>query len=455
MLDPITSLLATCANCNPTNTSASQPVVAVCHAGPRSTPHTSPSTSLSTPCISPPEATPESLKLRSRTIATSAAANQSQATLVSQASRSPSSVAPESVVSVSWSNSKLLRLGSREQAVTRLQTQLKQLGFYAGAIDGIYGPQTKAAVAQFQRSKGLGADGVVGANTWAALQTDSRQPQSAKPSAPAPTPQTPADQPTTQTPPSPTPVPATATASPSAPETQSTSKIEDSSQFPLNYLWVLGWGIIYGSGWVLILKDTVKELNGFHFFAIANKKPAQQGNQQATQQPQKASKTAPKVVIHYPGNAQPSEAVSQQAAIDPQSVQPVTVAVSPTSNDADHSANHSANGRSNAHLNSHPNSRPNSHPNSHTDDDLSSDSKGASSNHARVEPFALHDPWQEENVEAVAVQILQVTLADAGQIQPIQNVFVVAPRPTHTRPRVKKPTSIYDVRTTRQRIKTG
>jgi len=39
----------------------------------------------------------------------------------------------------------------------------------AVAADGIYGPATKDAVIRFQRSKGLTADGVVGAQTWAAL----------------------------------------------------------------------------------------------------------------------------------------------------------------------------------------------------------------------------------------------------------------------------------------------
>lgn len=37
------------------------------------------------------------------------------------------------------------------------------------AIDGYYGPQTRAAVEEFQRMKGLAVDGVVGPETWAAL----------------------------------------------------------------------------------------------------------------------------------------------------------------------------------------------------------------------------------------------------------------------------------------------
>ena len=50
-----------------------------------------------------------------------------------------------------------------------VQTKLKNWGYYSGAIDGIYGPKTKAAVISFQKKNGLTADGIVGAKTAAAL----------------------------------------------------------------------------------------------------------------------------------------------------------------------------------------------------------------------------------------------------------------------------------------------
>lgn len=53
--------------------------------------------------------------------------------------------------------------------VRRLQQRLAELTLYGGPIDGVFGVQTEAAVAQFQRQAGLGVDGVVGPATWGAL----------------------------------------------------------------------------------------------------------------------------------------------------------------------------------------------------------------------------------------------------------------------------------------------
>jgi hypothetical protein len=53
--------------------------------------------------------------------------------------------------------------------VAGLQIGLYRYGHYSGAIDGIAGPQTKAAIAKLQRSAGLEPDGVAGKRTRAAL----------------------------------------------------------------------------------------------------------------------------------------------------------------------------------------------------------------------------------------------------------------------------------------------
>lgn len=54
--------------------------------------------------------------------------------------------------------------------VERVQTQLNALGFYRGPIDGVYDIPTSEAVRVFQQSQGIAADGIVGPNTYDALQ---------------------------------------------------------------------------------------------------------------------------------------------------------------------------------------------------------------------------------------------------------------------------------------------
>ena len=62
-----------------------------------------------------------------------------------------------------------LRRGSTGPDVRRLQQLLTSAGFSPGAIDGIFGARTEAAVIAFQTSKGLTPDGIVGVRTWTAL----------------------------------------------------------------------------------------------------------------------------------------------------------------------------------------------------------------------------------------------------------------------------------------------
>ncbi|HEU4532990.1 MAG TPA: GH25 family lysozyme, partial [Polyangiaceae bacterium] len=51
------------------------------------------------------------------------------------------------------------------EAVRRWQARVTELGF-AIDVDGVYGPQSKAACLAFQRDRGLPADGIVGRVTW-------------------------------------------------------------------------------------------------------------------------------------------------------------------------------------------------------------------------------------------------------------------------------------------------
>lgn len=58
--------------------------------------------------------------------------------------------------------------GSTGESVELIQARLNHFGEHL-AVDGIFGPLTRAAVIRFQRAHGLATDGVVGPLTWGAL----------------------------------------------------------------------------------------------------------------------------------------------------------------------------------------------------------------------------------------------------------------------------------------------
>ncbi len=58
-----------------------------------------------------------------------------------------------------------LKVGSRGDKVKEVQQALINAGYYPGAVDGIYGTQTKTAVMKFQKDCGLVVDGIVGPAT--------------------------------------------------------------------------------------------------------------------------------------------------------------------------------------------------------------------------------------------------------------------------------------------------
>jgi peptidoglycan hydrolase-like protein with peptidoglycan-binding domain len=100
----------------------------------------------------------------------------------------------------------LLRQGSTGNSVKQLQQMLNAAGAHL-KVDGIFGPQTEAAVRQFQQTHHLQVDGIVGPQTWGALnnfhapaKTASKPTTQAKPTQP----QHPTQQPTQQQPQQPT-----------------------------------------------------------------------------------------------------------------------------------------------------------------------------------------------------------------------------------------------------------
>ena len=63
----------------------------------------------------------------------------------------------------------LYKKGSSGEMVSQIQTRLKNWGYYDGAVDGVYGSRTEAAVRFFQQKNGLSQDGQAGDQTLAAL----------------------------------------------------------------------------------------------------------------------------------------------------------------------------------------------------------------------------------------------------------------------------------------------
>ncbi|MEH1904543.1 MAG: peptidoglycan-binding domain-containing protein [Nostoc sp.] len=72
--------------------------------------------------------------------------------------------------STAANHSSVLRVGSRGEAVKTAQNSLKQQGFYTASVNGVFDNKTRLAVIQFQKAKGLRADGIIGNRTLASLK---------------------------------------------------------------------------------------------------------------------------------------------------------------------------------------------------------------------------------------------------------------------------------------------
>lgn len=59
----------------------------------------------------------------------------------------------------------LSRYGSKGEEVRKIQTKLKNWGYYSDSVDGVYGSGTLSAVKKFQKKNGLTADGIAGKAT--------------------------------------------------------------------------------------------------------------------------------------------------------------------------------------------------------------------------------------------------------------------------------------------------
>lgn len=80
-----------------------------------------------------------------------------------------------------------IRLNSTGPLVSKVQTRLKELGFYSGEITGKYNSATMSAVKKFQKKQGMKVDGVCGADTQKKLFSSKAISANATPT-PKPTP---------------------------------------------------------------------------------------------------------------------------------------------------------------------------------------------------------------------------------------------------------------------------
>ena len=103
------------------------------------------------------------------------AGTQTQKLLYSQVDSGVSGGSSSSGSSSSGSSgfTRTLRKGYTGADVTAVQQKLKELGFYSGSMDGVYGTGSIAAVKKFQQQNGLTADGLVGSRTYTALMSAS------------------------------------------------------------------------------------------------------------------------------------------------------------------------------------------------------------------------------------------------------------------------------------------
>ena len=65
-----------------------------------------------------------------------------------------------------------LKRGSLSNYVLIAQDDLNTLGYRTNGLDGIFGSATQNAVREYQRTRGLAVDGIVGCNTWRSLQEE-------------------------------------------------------------------------------------------------------------------------------------------------------------------------------------------------------------------------------------------------------------------------------------------
>ena len=168
--------------------------------------------------------------------------------------------------SLSTSDYTPLRFGSEGEAVQEIQRQLRAQGYYQDIVDGLYGAQTARAVAQFQQSRGLEADGIFGLKTWQELNQSQKN-------TPFITSQNPASSEGSK-------VEGNNLISPQESLEEADSDTQVKNEFTLDfsklgsaYWFLLGWSGVYVGGWLFIVRGFRTEVSGFKYFAISEEEP--------------------------------------------------------------------------------------------------------------------------------------------------------------------------------------
>ena len=94
-------------------------------------------------------------------------------TMSNEQAAAPSGTVPSAVVPADVTLKESLspeKTVAEKPTKIEIQTALKNAGYYAGVVDGKFGPQTKKSVEEFQAANTLKADGVVGPLTWNLLK---------------------------------------------------------------------------------------------------------------------------------------------------------------------------------------------------------------------------------------------------------------------------------------------
>lgn len=99
-----------------------------------------------------------------------AASGVVDAATASALDQTPPAPKPRPAPAPTHSSPSVLQLGDRGPAVLTLQRDLTSIGYNTYGEDGVFGPNTEAAVKAFESHEGLAVDGVAGPAVWHALE---------------------------------------------------------------------------------------------------------------------------------------------------------------------------------------------------------------------------------------------------------------------------------------------